>query len=75
MNKKYFSIKVKFDMVSKKIFSFYFERKILFRNYEKFRNVMLFADYIKFGPQTYDCYIFCFEYFIFHFHPLEFNLI
>jgi hypothetical protein len=62
-------------MISKKIFFFYFERKILFRSYEKFRNVMLFADYIKFGPQTYDCHIFCFEYFIFYFHPLEFDLI
>ena len=25
---------------------------------EKFRNVMLFADYIKFGSQTFDCYIY-----------------
>ena len=25
---------------------------------EKFRNVILFADYIKFGPQTFDCYIY-----------------
>jgi hypothetical protein len=33
---------------------------------------MLFADYIKFGPQTFDCYIFCFEFF-FQFHPLEFD--
>jgi hypothetical protein len=25
---------------------------------EKFRNIILFADYIKFGPQTFDCYIY-----------------
>jgi hypothetical protein len=25
---------------------------------KKFRNVILFADYIKFGPQTFDCYIY-----------------
>jgi hypothetical protein len=34
---------------------------------------MLFADYIKFGPQTFDCYIFCFESFFFQFHHLEFD--
>ena len=41
-----------------KVFSFYFERKTLFGSCEKFRNVILFADYIKFGPQTFDCYIY-----------------
>jgi hypothetical protein len=35
-----------------------FGRKTLSGNYEKFRNVILFADYIKFGPQTFDCYIY-----------------
>jgi hypothetical protein len=40
---------------------------------EKFRNVMLFVDYIKFGSQIFDCYIFCFEYFFFQFHPLKFD--
>jgi len=46
-----------------------FERKTLFESYEKFRNVILFADYIKFDPQTFDCYIyiFCFEYLFFNF--------
>jgi len=40
---------------------------------EKFRNIILFADYIKFGPQTFDCYIYiyiyiyCFEYLFFNF--------
>jgi len=61
VNRKYFPVKEKFDLVFRIIFSFYFRRKTLYRNYEKFKNVMLFADYIKFGPQTFDCYIFCFE--------------
>ena len=44
------------------------------RRCEKFRNVILFADYIKFDPQTFDCYIyFLFWIFVFQFHPLEFN--
>ena len=37
---------------------FYFGWKTLFENYEKFKNIILFADYIKFGPQTFDCYIY-----------------
>jgi len=30
--------------------SVFFLRKILFRSCEKFRNIILFADYNKFGP-------------------------
>jgi hypothetical protein len=73
-NKKHFSVKQKFGLVFKKVFSFYFGQKTLPRSYEKFRNVMLFIDYIKFGPQTFDCYIFYFEFF-FQFYPLKFDLI
>jgi hypothetical protein len=58
INEKHFPVKEKFGLVSKKVFSFYFERKTLSGNCEKFRNVILFADYIKFGPQTFDCYIY-----------------
>jgi hypothetical protein len=36
---------------------------------------MLFVDYIKSGPQTFDCYIFYFEYFYFQFNLLKFDLI
>jgi len=75
VNGKHFPVKEKFDLVFKKVFSFYFRRKTLSRSYEKFRNVMLFADYIKFGSQTFDCYIFCFETFFFQFYPLESDLI
>jgi hypothetical protein len=35
-----------------------FGQKTLSGSYEKFRYVILFADYIKFDPQTFDCYIY-----------------
>jgi hypothetical protein len=74
VNEKHFLIKEKFGMVSRKMFSFYFGRKTLSGSCEKFKNVILFADYIKFGPQTFDCYIYIlFWIFVFQFHPLEFN--
>jgi hypothetical protein len=71
---KHFPIKEKFNLVSGKVFFFYFGWKTLSRICEKFRNVILFADYIKFDPQTFDCYIyiyifFCFEYLFFNFIP------
>jgi hypothetical protein len=53
-NEKYFSVKEKFDFIFMKVFPFYFERKTLFRSCKKFRNIILFVDYIKFGPQTFD---------------------
>jgi hypothetical protein len=43
---------------SEKCFPEKFRRKILSRNYEKVKNVILFADYIKFSPQNFDCYIY-----------------
>jgi len=50
------------------------QRKTFSGSCEKFWNVILFADYIKFGPQTFDCYLnFLFWIFVFQFHPLEFN--
>ena len=65
---KHFSVKGKFGLIFKKVFSFYFGRKTLFRSCEKFRNIILFADYIKFDPQTFDYYIYCFDFF-FNFIP------
>jgi hypothetical protein len=41
-----------------KCFPAKFERKTLSGNFEKFRNFILFANYIKFGPQTFGCYIY-----------------
>jgi hypothetical protein len=58
VNQKYFPVKEKFGLVSRKVFFFYFEWKTLSGSFEKFRNVILFVDYIKFGPQTFDCYIY-----------------
>jgi hypothetical protein len=58
---KHFSVKKKFGLVFRKVFSFYFGRKTLSISYEKFRNIILFTDYNKFGPKTFDCYKFCFE--------------
>jgi len=74
VNGKHFPVKGKFSLVSRKVFSFYFGWKTLSGSCEKFRNVILFTDYIKFGPQTFDCYIYIlFWIFVFQFHPLEFN--
>jgi len=36
----------------------YFRRKTLSGSCEKIKNIILFANYIKFGPQTFDCYIY-----------------
>jgi hypothetical protein len=44
VNEKHFPVKGKFGLVSRKAFSFYFGRKTLSGNCEKFRNVILFAD-------------------------------
>jgi hypothetical protein len=74
INEKHFPVKKKIGMISRKVFSFYFGRKTLSVNCKKFRNIILFADYIKFSPQTFDCYIYIlFWIFVFQFHPLEFN--
>jgi len=58
VNEKYFSVKKKFGLVFRKVFSFYFERKTFSGSCKKFRNIIWFADYIKFGLQTSDCYIY-----------------
>ena len=50
--------KKKFNLIFRKIFFFYFGQKTLSGSCEKFKNVILFADYIKFGLQTFDCYIY-----------------
>jgi len=73
INGKYFSVKEKFSLVFRKIFFFYFGWKTLSGSYEKFRNIILFADYIKFGSQTFDCYIYFVLNIFFQFHPLEFD--
>ena len=57
VNEKHFSIKEKFSLIFNKVFCFYFRRKTL-PGSEKFNNVILFTDYIKFDHQTFDCYIY-----------------
>jgi hypothetical protein len=57
INENYFLIKRKFWFGFRKVFLFYFERKILSKSCEKFRNVILFTDYIKFDSQTLLLYI------------------
>jgi hypothetical protein len=73
-NEKHFLIKENLCFVFRKVFLFYFGWKTLSRSCKKFKNIILFTDYIKFCSQTFDCYIFCFELF-FQFYPLKFNLI
>jgi hypothetical protein len=58
INEKHFPVKEKFGLVSRKVFSFYFEQKTLSGSCENFRNVILFTDYIKFDPQISNCYIY-----------------
>jgi hypothetical protein len=53
VNGKHFPVKGKFGLVFRKVFPEKFGRKTLSGSCEKFRNV----DYIKFDPQTFDCYI------------------
>jgi len=74
VNEKLFPVKEKFGLVFRKVFFFfYFGRKTLSGSCEKFRNIILFADYIKFCPQTFDCYIYFVSNIFFQFHPLEFD--
>jgi hypothetical protein len=55
--KNTFQLKKNLAWFSEKCFPEKFGQKILSESCEKFRNIILFADYIKFGPQTCDCYI------------------
>jgi len=56
--KNIFQSKKKLTWFPGKCFIGKFGRKTLSKSCEKFRNVILFADYIKFDPQTFDCYIY-----------------
>jgi hypothetical protein len=52
---------------SGKYFSFILDGKHFLKVVKKIKNIILFSDYNKFGLQTFDCYIFCFESFFFNF--------
>jgi len=74
--KNTFLLKENLAWFSGKCFFFFnFGWKKLSKICEKFKNIMLFVDYVKFGPQTFDCYIFCLNFFFFQIHPLKFDLI
>jgi len=45
VNEKYFTVKEKFNLIFRKVFSFYFGQKHFS---EVMKNIILFADYIKF---------------------------
>jgi hypothetical protein len=73
VNEKHFLVKGRFGLVSRKVFSFYFGWKTLSGSCEKFINFILFAEYIKFGPQTFDCYIYFVLNIFFSISSLRFN--
>jgi hypothetical protein len=58
VNEKHFSVKKNLTWFPEKCFPRKFGWKTLSESYEKFKNIILFTDYIKFGPQTFDCYIY-----------------
>jgi hypothetical protein len=58
VNGKHFPVKKNLAWFSGKCFLGKFGRKALSGSCEKFRNIILFADYIKFDPQNFDCYIY-----------------
>jgi len=63
-----FQLKKNLVWFPEKYFPEKFGQKTLSGSCEKFRNVILFANYIKFGPQTFDCYIyFVLKYLFFNF--------
>jgi len=67
VNGKHFSVKEKFGLIFRKMISFNFGWKTLSGSCEKFRNIILFVDYIKFSPQTFDCYIYIYIYIYIYF--------
>jgi hypothetical protein len=73
VNRKHFPVKEKFGLVSRKVFSFYFGWKTLSGSCEKFRNVILFVDYINLVLKLLIAIYILFWIFVFEFHPLEFN--
>jgi len=56
--KNIFQLKKNLIWFSENYFPEKFERKTLSGSCENFKNIILFANYIKFGSQTFDCYIY-----------------
>jgi len=57
VNGKHFPVKGKFGLIFRKVFSWKIWTENTFRKFVKNLEMSLFADYIKFDPQTFDCYI------------------
>jgi hypothetical protein len=87
LTKNIFQLNENLALFLKKCFPEKFGRKTLSESCKKFRNVILFADYIKFDPLIFyfslslslSLYIYIYIYilfwiFIFQFHLLKFNL-
>jgi len=73
VNKKHFPVKGKFDLISRKVFSFYFGRKTLsevVKNLEMSYYLLIISNLIL--KVLIAIYI-LFWIFVFQFHPLEFN--
>ena len=58
VNGKHFPVKEKFGLVFKKVFCLENLGEKHFPEVVKNLKMSLFADYIKFEPQTFDCYIY-----------------
>ena len=58
VNGKNFPVKKNLTWFPEKCFSRKFGWKTFSESCEKIKNIILFTDYIKFGPQTFDCYIY-----------------
>ena len=58
VNGKHFPVKGKFGLNFRKVFSWKIWGENTFRKLWKNLEMSLFADYIKFDPQTFDCYIY-----------------
>ena len=57
VNEKHFPVKEKFCLVFRKVFSWKIWAENTFPEVVKNLEMSLFADYLKFDPQTFDCYI------------------
>ena len=69
VNGKHFSVKEKFSLVFRKVFSWKIWAENASPEVVKNLEISLYTDYIKFDPQIFYCYIyiFCFEYLFFNF--------
>jgi len=74
--KNAFHSKKNLTWFSENQFLFILSKKHFTRSCEKFKNILLLVNYIKFDPQSFNYYIFCFEFFLLISSPRTwFNLI